>query len=174
MNHMRIGRQVLTGALALGLLTAASTLSAVASGPDVSRNTSFSYTLADSMADYADDPANNFEVDCGTFKVISTFDVTRTIITWPDREFRHIVYSGFYVNASDTSKMIPRNGDFERTTWFDANGDFIRRDQRGVQIWTVLGGKRVNLVIGLGIDDPTSYVHYGLERDQTEVCGPLS
>jgi len=172
-SQSRIGRQIFTGALALGLLTAASTLTVAAQGPDISRNTSFSYTLADSLADLAADP-NGYEVDCGTFKVISTFDVTRNITTWDNREFRHIVYSGFYVNASDTSKMLPRNGDFERTTWFDANGDAVRREQRGVQIWTVLDGKRVNLVIGIGIDENETFTHHGLDVDQTVVCAPLS
>lgn len=170
---MRIGRQVLTGALALGLLTAASTLSVAAHGPEISHNTSFSYTLAEAVADLAADP-NEYAVDCGTFKVIVTFDVTRTIITWDDREFRHIVYNGFYVNASDTSKMVPRNGDFERTTLFDANGDFVSRTQRGVQIWTVLDGRRVTLIAGIGIDENASFTHSGLSRDESVVCAPLS
>jgi hypothetical protein len=170
---MRIGRQVLTGALTLGLLTLASTLAVAAHGPEISHNTSFSYTLAESLADLAADP-DSYEVDCGTFKVISTFDVTRNISTWDNREFRHIVYNGFYVNASDPSKTLPRNGDFERTTWFDANDDAIRQAQRGVQIWTVLDGRRVNLVTGIGVDENAAFTHHGLNEDQTVVCGPLS
>jgi hypothetical protein len=171
---MRIGRQVLTGALALGLLTVASTLSVAAHGPVISHNTSFSYTLAQSLDDFAADPNNNYEVDCGAFKVISTFDVTRNITTWDDRQFRHIVFSGFYVNASDPSKTLPRNGDFERMTRFDANGDTISQTQRGVLIWTVLDGRRVNLVTGIGIDENAAFTHHGLDRDQTAVCAPLS
>jgi len=172
-KYTRIGRQVLTGALALGLLTVASTLSVAAHGPEISHNTSSSYTLADSLADFAADP-NGYDVDCGTFKVIDTFDVTRTIITSDGREFRHIVYNGFYVNASDPSKAVPRNGDFERTTLFDANGDVVSRIQRGVQIWTVLDGRRVTLIAGIGIDENATFTHHGLSRDESVVCAPLS
>lgn len=170
---MHIGRQVLTGVLVLGLLAAASTLSVAAHGPVISHSTSFSYTLAEALADFAADP-NGYDVDCGTFKVIDTFDVTRNITTWDDREFRHIVYNGFYVNASDPSKTLPRNGDFERTTRFDANGDPVSVIQRGVQIWTVLDGRRVTLVAGTGIDENATFTHHGLNLDQTVVCGPLS
>ena len=174
MNHIHVGRRVLAGALAVGLLTAASTLSAAAaSGPEISRGTSITYSLADALADFAADPTG-YDIDCGTFKVIDTFTATRIIQLWPDREFRHIVYSGFYVNASDPSKMLPRNGDFERTTLFDANGDAVSRTQRGVQIWTVLDGHRVTLVAGIGIDENAVFTHHGLSQDQSVVCGPLS
>jgi len=172
-NHIRIGRQIVAGALVLCLLTVASTLAVAASGPVISRGTSISYGLAAALADFAADPTE-YDMDCGTFKVIDTFDATRIIQTWSDREFRHIVYSGFYVNASDPSKMVPRNGDFERTTLFDSNGDPVSMTQRGVQIWTVLDGHRVTLVAGTGIDENAVFTHHGLDLDQTVVCAPLS
>ena len=173
MNHMGIARRALAGALVLGLLTMASTLSVAAHGPEISRNTSFSATLAEALADFAADPGS-YEVDCGTFKVIAYFSVTRNIITWDDRQFRHIVFDGFYVNASDPSKTLPRTGDFERTSRFDANGDTISQTQRGVLIWTVLDGRRVNLVTGIDIDEDALFTHHGLSVDQTVVCAPLS
>jgi hypothetical protein len=172
-KHIHIGRQVATGALALGLLTVASTLSVAAHGPDISRNTSFSYTLADSLADFANDP-NSYEVDCGAFKAIATYDVTRSIYSWDNREFRHIVYTGLFVNASDPSKTIPRNGDFERTTVFDANGEPVSGTSRGVQVWTVLDGRRVNLVAGLDVIEGDVFTHHGVDVDGTVICGPLS
>ena len=175
MKHTRIGRKVLAGALALGLLIVASTMSVAAHGPVISHNTSFSYTLVQSLDDFAADP-NEYEVDCGAFKVISTFDVTRNITTWDDREFRHIVFNGFYVNASDPSKTLPRNGDFERTTRFDANGDTISQTQRGVLIWTVLDGRGVNLVRASASTRPSpTTVWTGTRRwsaDRTASRGP--
>ncbi|MBI3745200.1 MAG: hypothetical protein HY264_01485 [Chloroflexi bacterium] len=173
MNHLRFGRRILAGVVVVGLLTVASTLGVAASGPVISRGTTISYSLADALADFAADPTS-YDVDCGTFKVIDTFQATRMIQTWSNREFRHIVYSGSYVNASDPTKMLPRNGDFERTTLFDANGDRVSTTQRGVQIWTVLDGRRVTLVAGIGIDENGLFTHHGLNVDQSMVCAPLS
>lgn len=94
-------------------------------------------------------------------------------ILWPDREFRHVVYTGLFVNASDPAKTLPRNGDFERTNVFDANGDLVSGTTRGVQVWTVLDGRRVNLVAGLDINEHDVFTHRGIDRDPTVVCGPL-
>src|SRR4051812_38105459 len=104
-KQMQVARQVIAGALALGLLTVVSSLPVAAHAPEITRNTSFSYTVADSLADFANDPSS-YEVDCGAFKVIATFDVTRSVTTWPDRELRHVTYTGSFANASDPSKMI--------------------------------------------------------------------
>jgi hypothetical protein len=172
-KQMQVARQVITGGLALGLLMVVSSLPVAAHAPEITRNTSFSYTLADSLADFANDPGS-YEVDCGAFKVIATFDVTRTITTWPDRELRHVAYTGFFVNASDPSKMIPRNGTFERTNFFDANGDQVGGTTRGVEVWTVLDGRRVNLSAGLDVNENDVFTHHGLNRDATMICGPLS
>jgi hypothetical protein len=169
----RLSRRVVAGLVAAFVLVGVAALPASAAGPDIERHTSFSYTLSDSLADFAADP-NSYEVDCGTFKAIATFDVTRSIFAWPDREVRHVVYAGSYVNASEPTKSVPRNGDFVRTTIFDANGEPIRSVARGVQIWTVLDGRRVNLVAGRDVNENDIFVHHGLDRDQTIVCGALS
>ena len=65
------------------------------------------------------------------------FHVERDVYRWPDREVRHVRYTGNFYSSADTSKSIPRNGDFGLTLAFDGNGDPISITRTGVMQYVI-------------------------------------
>jgi hypothetical protein len=44
----------------------------------------------------------------------------RQVAVWPDREVRHVHYTGHAYSSIDTSRSIERSGDFKLTFWLDS------------------------------------------------------
>jgi hypothetical protein len=113
---------------------------ALAGGPTHSR-VSFTYTLADAVADYQAYGDN--AGDCGDFVLLVDFDVERLVTTWPDREIREVHFIGHFYNAADTSRSIVRGGDFVLTMRFDADGFPESITRVGVTVYAVIDGQRI-------------------------------
>jgi hypothetical protein len=118
---------------------------ALAAGP-VHTHSSFTYTLADSIADYQAFGDN--DGDCGTFVLLVDFHVERDVYSWPDREVRHVKYTGNFYSSADTSRSIPRNGAFGLTMAFDENGDPVSITRTGVMQYVIIDGRRITTVVG--------------------------
>jgi hypothetical protein len=84
------------------------------------------------------------------------FEVVRAVTTWPDREIRHVHYEGHFYNASDTSKSIVRNGDFNLTFRYDAGGELRELIQTGLFEYVVVDGHRIPTVVGRATTDFSS------------------
>src|SRR5689334_17069101 len=131
--------------LAVALLTPASSLAA---GPTHSETT-FTYSLADALADYAA-TGDNYG-DCGGFVLLIDYTVDRQVTTWPDRETRHVSYTGHFYSSADTSRSLVRDGNFNITFALDANGARTTVTREGLFEYTVIDGHR--LVIHSGRDE---------------------
>ena len=143
----------------LTLLPAALIFLFVAAGPvaavaPVHSTTSLSYTLADAVLEY--ESFGVIDGDCGDFVLLVDFEVTRDVITWPDREIRRVHYEGHFYNASDTSKSIIRNGDFNLTFKYDADGELRELTQTGLFEYVVVDGHRVPTIAGRSMADFSS------------------
>jgi hypothetical protein len=113
---------------------------ALAGGPTHAR-VSFTYTLADAVADYQAFGDN--AGDCGDFDLLVDYTVERLVTTWPDREIREIHYIGHFYNAADTSRSIVRGGDFVLTLRFAADGSPDTITRVGVTEYAIVDGRRI-------------------------------
>jgi hypothetical protein len=132
------------------LLTAALPVAAVT---PVQSTTTGTFTLADAIFEY-----ENFDVfdgDCGDFVLLVDYQVVREVMTWPDREIRHVQYDGHFYNASDTSKSIVRNGDFMLTFRFDDSGALLELTSTGLYEYVEVGGHRMPTITGRATTDFT-------------------
>ena len=129
-------RSIRSALLAAFMLAAIGPSATLASEP-VHTRTSFTYTLADAVADYQAFGDNSG--DCGDFVLLVDFAVERLVTTWPDREIREIHYTGHVYNSTDTSRSIVRGGDFVLTLRFAA-GTITRT---GTMEYVIIDGRRV-------------------------------
>jgi hypothetical protein len=130
-------RSVLLAAFVLAIVGPSA---ASAAEPTHSRM-SFTYTLADAVADnqaYGDNSG-----DCGDFVLLVDFTVERLVTTWPDREIREIHYIGNVYNSTDTSRSLVRGGDFVLELRFSADGSPETITRTGVMEYVVIDGRRV-------------------------------
>ena len=140
-----MSRRRLPAALALLAFGMALPGAVSAAGPERFEAT-FTYTLQDAIADYQAFGDNSG--DCGDFVILVTFTVERQVAVWPDREVRHVHYTGRAYNSVDTSRSIERGGDFIITFWLDANGDPTGITRTGVFQYFVIDGQRVVSHVG--------------------------
>ena len=118
---------------------------AVAAGPE-RFETTFTYTLADALADYNAFGEN--AGDCGAFVLLVDFTVERDVAVWADREVRHVHYTGHYYSSVDTSRSIERSGDFNLTFSLDATGAPTGVTRTGVFEYIVVDGRRITTSVG--------------------------
>ena len=135
--------------MALALIVAAVGLalpaSGFAAGPERFSG-SFTYTLADALADYAAFGDN--AGDCGDFVLLIDYTVQRDVTVWPDREVRHVHYTGNFYSSADTSRSIPRSGDFNISFSLDANGMPTAVTRTGLFEYVTIDGSRVVTHVG--------------------------
>ena len=131
--------------LSLSVLAFAIPTSASAAGPEHFQ-TSFTYTLADAIADYQAFGDN--AGDCGDFVLLVDFTVERRVTLWPDREVRHVQYLGNVYSSADTTRSLVRGGNFNLTFWLDANGAPTGLTRTGVFEYVVIDGARVVTHVG--------------------------
>jgi hypothetical protein len=131
---------VLLAALALLIPATAS-----ATGPERS-HASFTYTLADAVADYQAYGDN--AGDCGDFVLLVDYTVERDVARWPDREVRHVHYIGHVYSSADTSRSLVRGGDFTLTLWLDSSGAPYSLTRTGVFEYVKIDGHRVVTHVG--------------------------
>ena len=136
----RLGTALTLLALGFVLPSAAS-----AAGPE-RFETTFTYTLEDAIADYQAFGDN--AGDCGDFVLLVDFTVVRQVSVWPDREVRHIHYTGHAYSSADTSRSIERNGDFNLTLWLDSNGEPTGITRTGVFESVVIDGRHIITHVG--------------------------
>jgi hypothetical protein len=118
---------------------------ASAAGPERSE-TSFTYTLADAVADYQ--AFGEHAGDCGDFVLLVDFTVERNVARWPDREVRHIQYIGHVYSSADTSRSLVRGGDFNLTFWLDPSGAPYAVTRTGMFEYVEINGQRVVTHVG--------------------------
>ena len=140
-----MSRRRLGIALALFALGLALPAGATASGPE-RFETTFTYTLEDAIADYQAFGEN--AGDCGDFVLLVDFTVVRQVAVWPDREVRHVHYTGNVYSSADTSRSIERSGDFKLTLWLDASGEPTGITRTGVFEYVVIDGQRIVTNVG--------------------------
>jgi hypothetical protein len=140
-----MSRRLLGVAVALLALGLALPAAVSAAGPE-RFETSFTYTLDDAIADYQAFGDN--AGDCGDFVLLVDFSVVRDVAVWPDREVRHVHYTGHFYSSADTSKSIERSGDFKLTLWLDENGNPTGITRTGVFAYVVIDGQRVVFNVG--------------------------
>ena len=131
--------------LSLSVLALAVPTSASATRPERFQ-TSFTYTLADAIADYQAFGDN--AGDCGDFVLLVDFTVERRVTLWPDREVRHVQYIGNFYSSIDTTRSIVRGGNFNLTFSLDANGEPTGLTRTGVFEYAVIDGARVVTHVG--------------------------
>ena len=136
-------RMALAVALTAFGLVFPSTMSAA--GPD-HFDTSFTYTLADAIADYEAFGEN--AGDCGDFVLLIDYTVEREVSLWPDREVRHVHYFGHFYSSADTSRSIGRGGDFNLTFWLDSSGTPFANTRTGLFEYAEIDGRRVVTHVG--------------------------
>jgi hypothetical protein len=135
--------------IALALLTFGLALPGTASAAGPERfETTFTYTLQDAIADY--EAFGDNAGDCGGFVLLIDYTVVREVSVWPDREVRHVQYTGHAYSSADTSRSIERGGNFNLTFWLDANGDPTGVTRTGVFEYFVIDGQRVVSQVGRG------------------------
>jgi hypothetical protein len=144
-THIMVRRSMRAALFALALSALALPSAALAAGP-VHTHFSFTYTLADALADYQAFGDN--DGDCGAFVLLVDFHVERDVVRWPDREIRHVKYTGNFFSSADTSRSIPRNGNFELTIALDENGEPESITRTGVMQYVIIDGQRVVTVAG--------------------------
>ena len=120
-------------------------MTASAAGPE-RFHTSSTYTLADALADY--EAFGDNAGDCGDFVLLVDFTVERDVAIWPDREVRHVHYTGHYSSSADPSRSIVRNGDFILTFWLDSNGEPTGLTRTGVFEYVIIDGRRITTNVG--------------------------
>jgi hypothetical protein len=108
--------------------------------------TTFTYTLDDAIADYQAFGDN--AGDCGDFVLLVDYSVVRQVAVWPDREVRHVHYTGHFYSSADTSKSIDRSGDFILTLWLDPSGEPTGVTRTGVFAYVVIDGQRIVFNVG--------------------------
>jgi len=118
---------------------------ATAAGPERFEST-FTYTLEDAIADYQAFGDNSG--DCGDFVLLVDFTVVRQVSVWPDREVRHVHYTGHAYSSADTSRSIERSGDFNLTLWLDSSGEPTGITRTGVFEYVVIDGRRIVTHVG--------------------------
>lgn len=118
---------------------------AFAAAPTHTRVT-FTFTLADAMAELQAFGAH--AGDCGDFVLLVDFTVERLVTTWPDREIREVHYIGHFYNATDTSRSIPRGGDFVVMLQFSADGFPETITRAGLTEYVIIDGRRVVTHVG--------------------------
>jgi hypothetical protein len=126
--------------LAMFLLAVVGPSATLANGPTHAR-VSFTYTLADAIADYHNFGDN--AGDCGDFVLLVDFHVERLVTTWPDREIREVQYTGHFYNSTNTSRSIVRGGDFVLTFRLAPDGSPETVTRRGVMEYVIINGRRV-------------------------------
>jgi hypothetical protein len=136
----------------LALIAMSLALPAVVSAAGPERfHTSFTYTLADALADnqaYGENAG-----DCGDFVLLIDFAVERDVARWPDREVRHVHFTGHFYSSADTSRSIVRAGDFNLEFALDAAGDPTSVTRTGVTEYVVIGGQRIVTHVGRDVLD---------------------
>lgn len=145
MKSSRLFASVVLTALAFALPATAQ-----ASGPERSHS-SFTYTLADALADYRAFGDN--DGDCGGFVLLVSYHVERAVSTWPDRQVRHVHYTGHVYSSADTSRSLIRSGDFKITFWLAPDGAVTGVTRTGVFDYVVIDGHRVNTHVGRDVID---------------------
>jgi hypothetical protein len=133
--------------VALILLTVGLALPSAASAAGPERfETTFTYSLQDAIADY--EAFGDNAGDCGDFVLLVDFTVVRDVAVWPDREVRHVHYTGHFYSSADTSRAIERSGDFKLTIWLDGNGEPTGITRTGVFAYVVIDGQRIVFNVG--------------------------
>jgi hypothetical protein len=140
MSRQRLGVALVLFAVALALPAGAS-----AAGPE-RFETSFTYTLEDAIADYQ--AFGESAGDCGDFVLLVDFTVVRDVAIWPDREVRHVHYTGNVYSSADPSRSLERSGDFNLTFWLDTNGAPTGITRTGVFEYVVIDGQRIVTHVG--------------------------
>jgi hypothetical protein len=140
MSRTRLTAAVVLTALALALPATAS-----AAGPERFES-SFTFTLADAVADYEAFGANSG--DCGDFVLLVDFHVERSVTLWPDREVRHVQYLGNVYSSADTSRSLVRGGNFTLTFWLDSSGAPYAITRTGVFDYVEVDGQRIASHVG--------------------------
>jgi len=140
-----MSRTRLTAAVMLAAFTLALPATASATGPERFQ-TSFTYSLAEAVADYQ--AFGEHAGDCGDFVLLVDFHVERNVARWPDREVRHIQYTGHVYSSADTSRSLVRGGDFELTLWLDPSGTPYAITRTGVFDYVEIDGQRVVTHVG--------------------------
>jgi len=136
--------------LALAAMSLAWPAVVSAAGPELSHG-SFTYTLADALADYQAFGDN--AGDCGDFVLLIDYSVERDVARWPDREVRHVHYDGHFYSSTDTSRSIVRAGDFNIEFTLDAAGDPTSVTRTGVSEYVIIDGQRVVTHVGRDVLD---------------------
>lgn len=140
MSRIRFGLAVAITAIGLAFPAAGA-----AAAPE-RFSSSFTYTLADALADYA---AFGLSAgSCGDFDLLVDYTVERDVTVWPDREVRHVHYEGNFYSSVDTSRSIERSGDFTLTFWIGADGFPTGVTRTGVFEYVVIDGQRVVTHVG--------------------------
>lgn len=121
------------------------TATASATGPE-RFHASFTYTLADAVADY--EAFGDNSGDCGDFVLLVDYTVERDVARWPDREVRHIQYIGNVYSSADTSRSLVRGGNFTLTQWLDSSGAPYALTRTGVFEYVKIDGRRVVTHVG--------------------------
>ena len=142
MNRTGLTVSVAVAALALPIAVPAT---ASAAGPE-HFETSFTYTLADAVADY--NAFGDHAGDCGDFVLLVDYAVERNVARWPDREVRHVHYIGHVYSSVDTSRSLVRGGDFNLTFWLDSSGAPYALTRTGVFEYVEIDGGRVVTHVG--------------------------
>jgi hypothetical protein len=140
MSRRRLG--IASALLAVGLALPSAVFAA---GPE-HFETSFTYTLADAIADY--EAFGDNAGDCGDFVLLVDFTVERSVTVWPDREVRHVQYIGNFYSSADTTRSIVRGGNFNLTFWLNENGEPVGLTRTGVFDYAVIDGARVVTHVG--------------------------
>jgi hypothetical protein len=118
---------------------------AMAAGP-VHTHTSFTFTLADAVAEYQAFGAN--DGDCGDFVLLIDFHVERDVTRWEDHETRHVKYTGHFYSSADLSRSVPRDGNFELTMWFGEDGSPESITRMGLFEYVTIDGRRLVTHVG--------------------------
>jgi hypothetical protein len=140
MSRIRMALAIALTVVGLALPSAAS-----AAGPE-RFGSSFTYTLADAIADYSAFGEN--AGNCGDFVLLIDYTVEREVAVWPDREVRHVHYSGHFYSSADTSRSIGRGGDFNLTFWLDSSGTPVAVTRTGLFEYAEINGSRVVTHVG--------------------------
>lgn len=136
--------------LALTAMSLAWPAAVSAAGPELSHG-SFTYTLSDALADYQAFGDN--AGDCGEFVLLIDYTVERDVARWPDREVRHVHYTGHFYSSADTSRSIVRGGDFNLEFALDAAGGPTSVTRTGVSEYVIIDGQRVVTHVGRDVLD---------------------
>ena len=160
--------------LALATISLAGPAAVSAAGPERFHN-SFTYTLADALADYQAYGEN--AGDCGDFVLLVDYVVERDVARWPGREVRHVHYDGHAYSSADTGRSIVRGGDFNIEFALDEAGDPTSVTRTGVTEYVIIDGQRVVTHVGRDVLDfatgPISATPRAGADVRTVVCDAL-